>query len=125
MASEAYVVATQQNDPEWDPERTIARLGGQRALIEKLVTLFLRDTPKQLEQAILGIEKQDYETSQMAIHSLKGTSSNFCTTHVESSCADLLAALKKRDWQQAMIIHQKLMDEYYVLEIELKDFLQS
>lgn len=110
--------------PVWDQERTIQRMGGHRALIEKLVTLFIRDTPEQLAEALKGIELQDYESSYIAMHSLKGTSSNFCTTHLEATCAKLLEALKHRDWPQALIIHQKLSEEYLILEMQFKDFIQ-
>jgi HPt (histidine-containing phosphotransfer) domain-containing protein len=112
------------NPHEWDDARSIERLGGQRALIEKLVSLFLRDAPKQIEQAMHGIEMHDYDASHVAAHSLKGTSSNFCTAHLEKTCAELLEALKERDWQQARRIHQKLDQEFHQLEIEFQEFLK-
>jgi len=104
----------------WDETRTIQRLGGQRALIEKLVILFLRDAPEQMEQALNGIEQQNYDNSHIAMHSLKGTSANFCTVRFESICAELLDALKHRDWPQATIIHGELSIEYLSLEREFK-----
>ncbi|MEH6447316.1 MAG: Hpt domain-containing protein [Oleispira sp.] len=112
-------------DVAWDENRTIERMGGSKPLIQKLVTLFLRDTPEQLKQALAGIELQDYEASYISMHSLKGTSSNFCTKYVESTCADLLVALKDRDWTQALIAHKKLADEYLTLELQFKTFLSS
>jgi HPt (histidine-containing phosphotransfer) domain-containing protein len=110
-------------DIAWDENKTIERMGGHKPLIEKLVTLFLRDTPEQLQQALAGIEAHDYEASYIPMHSLKGTSSNFCTKYVEPTCADLLVALKDRDWAQALIAHKKLTDEYLILELQFKTFL--
>jgi HPt (histidine-containing phosphotransfer) domain-containing protein len=110
--------------PAWDEERTIQRMGGHRALIEKLATLFIRDTPEQLSQASKGIDLQDYESSYIAMHSLKGTSSNFCTTHLEATCAKLLEALKQRDWPLALMIHHELSKEYLILEEQFKKFIQ-
>lgn len=112
-------------DVAWDENRTIERMGGSKPLIQKLVTLFLRDTPEQLKQALTGIELQNHEESYIPMHSLKGTSSNFCTRCVESTCADLLIALKDRDWPQALILHKKLTEEYLILELQLKTFLNS
>lgn len=108
----------------WDEDRTIQRLGGQRELIQKLVSLFLRDAPKQISQALQGIELHDYDFSHVAVHSLKGTSSNFCTKHLESICAELLEALKNRDWDESLVIHQKLVEEYRKLEGPFKEFLK-
>jgi HPt (histidine-containing phosphotransfer) domain-containing protein len=108
----------------WDQSRTISRMGGSRALIEKLATLFLRDTPLQLEQALHGIEQQDYEMTYIPIHSLKGTSSNFCTRHLENLCAELLKTVKEGDWKQAQILHQNLADEYSKLETQFQAFIE-
>ena len=109
--------------PCWDEERTISRLGGDRSLIEKLVTLFLRDAPGQLHQALNGIQRQDYDESHVAVHSLKGTSSNFCTVRFEGICTELLKALKLQDWQEAASIHAELTKAYYQLEVEFELFL--
>lgn len=125
------MVNTQQSNTDaadaslaWDENRSIQRMGGQKPLIEKLVVLFIRDTPKQIEEAFIGIEKQNYDCSHMAIHSLKGTSSIFCTQRLESICDELLVALKERNWQQSAIIHHELSDEYFKLEVEFKAFLK-
>lgn len=108
----------------WDEHKTIERMGGQKALIEKLVTLFLRDAPDQIQQALNGIEQHDYDHSHIAVHSLKGTSSNFCTKRLEAMCGALLETLKQRDWQQALEIHHDLCEEYLTLEGQFQDFLK-
>ena len=109
----------------WDEETTISRLGGDRSLIEKLVALFLRDAPKQISQAQKGIEQHNYDDSHVAVHSLKGTSSCFCTAQFEELCADLLMALKKQDWKEAEVIHAQLHHAYLQLEIEFELFLEQ
>lgn len=107
----------------WDETRTLSRLGNDQQLIEKLATLFLRDAPQQISQALQGIKEQDYDISHTAIHSLKGTSSSFCTVQLEALCSDLLDALKLRDWQAAEGIHAELARAYHFLEIEFELFL--
>lgn len=107
----------------WNASRSIDRLGGQNSLIVKLVTLFLRDAPDQIEQSSYGIEQKDYERSHIAIHSLKGTSSNLCTKNLEFICDDLLIALKEQDWEQALAVHTKLSVEYNKLRYELERFI--
>lgn len=109
----------------WDEERTISRLGDDRSLIKKLVTLFLRDAPEQMSQALNGIKQQDYDESHVAVHSLKGTSSSFCTVQFETICTDLLKALKQRNWQEAESIHTQLTQAYHQLEIEFELFLRQ
>ena len=126
-----HMVRTQPSHPEdssvnfvWDEHKTIERMGGQKALIEKLVALFLRDAPNQIQQALKGIEQHDYDLSHIAAHSLKGTSSNFCTQRLEAICGDLLEALKQRDWQQSMKIHHELSEEYVKLKGQFEEFLK-
>lgn len=109
----------------WNASRSIERLGGQKSLIVKLVTLFLRDAPEQIEQSSNGIGLKNYELSHIAIHSLKGTSSNLCTKNLEFICDDLLMALKKLDWEEAMAAQIKLSEEYKILRHELERFIEQ
>ncbi len=108
----------------WNASRSIERLGGQEALIVKLVTLYLRDAPVQIEQALSGIEHKDYESSHIAIHSLKGTSSNFCTKKLELICDELLVSLKALNWDESLKIHARLLGEYSKLGLELERFVK-
>lgn len=119
--------STSDNIPEavWDEARTIQRMGDNKELIQKIATLFLRDAPAQMQQALIAIKQQDYDTSHLAIHSLKGTSSNFCTTHFEASCSDLLVALKHYDWSLAHQIYTRLNSEYLIFAAQLEEFLTS
>jgi HPt (histidine-containing phosphotransfer) domain-containing protein len=109
----------------WNASRSIERLGGQESLIVKLVTLFLRDAPEQIEKALYGIQHEDYECSHIAIHSLKGTSSNFCTKSLELLCDDLLMSLKELNWGKSLAVQEKLSEEYGKLEAELRQFIQQ
>jgi len=109
----------------WDEDRSIHRMGGEKALIKKIAALFLRDTPIQLAQALLGIEQKDYDLSYVPMHTLKGASSNFCTRRMEMICSDLILALKDRNWNLALVIHQALASEYYLLEEEMSEFLND
>lgn len=109
----------------WDQHKTISSLGGSRSIIEKLAMLFLRDAPNQMQQALSGIQQQDYDKGHVATHSLKGTSSNFYTSRFEFICAELLEALNKRDWLAAEQLHAQLRIEYSQLEVEFKIFLHQ
>ena len=114
------------NEPScWDQHKTISSLGGSRSIIEKLAMLFLRDAPDQIQQVLGGIQQQDYDKGHVAAHSLKGTSSNFYTSRFEFICADLLEALRQRDWPAAEQLHAQLSNEYNQLEAEFKIFLSQ
>ena len=109
----------------WNDRRSIQRLGGQKQLIIKLVSLFLRDAPEQLEQASHGIKHKNYDQSHIAIHSLKGTSSNLCTKSLERICDKLLAALKEQNWEKALAVHAELNAEFISLKNELEVFVRQ
>ncbi len=109
----------------WDEDRSIHRMGGEKALIKRIAVLFLRDTPIQLAQALLGIEQMDYDLCYVPMHTLKGASSNFCTRRLEMICSDLLIALKDRNWNLALIMHQALTSEYHLLEEQMSVFIND
>ena len=115
---------TEQNDAHdsiWRQEKAIERLGGEKALLQRLAKLFLRDTPGLLESAKLGIETKDYDAAFVPLHSIKGTSSSFCADDFERSCECTLEALSKREWKQAGGLRD-LLDEHYG---ELKPALEK
>ena len=109
----------------WDKEKAITRLGGEASLLQKLATLFLRDTPLQLAEIELGIRLQDYEQAFIPAHSLKGTSCNFCTFKLESYCQQAIEQLKAEDWIAADAIYQNMIEEYRKLEVEFQCFINS
>tara|TARA_B110001454_G_scaffold148207_1_gene137616 strand:+ start:6632 stop:7024 length:393 start_codon:yes stop_codon:yes gene_type:complete len=117
---------TEQNDAHdsiWRQEKAIERLGGEKALLQRLAKLFLRDTPGLLESAKLGIESKDYDAAFVPLHSIKGTSSSFCADDFERSCECTLEALSKREWQRARDSNNELTKHYKDFKATLEAFI--
>ena len=60
---------------DWDA--AVARLGGDRALLDELIQVFLGEAPKLRERIREAVEHRDAPQLRLASHTLKGAVSNF------------------------------------------------
>jgi HPt (histidine-containing phosphotransfer) domain-containing protein len=109
----------------WQSEKAITRLGGEKVLIHKLATLFVRDSPSLIEIVKHAIQQQRYDDAFTALHSLQGTSANFYAARFEVECKQLQQALKSHHWQEAEINFEQLTRCYEELEKELVIFISN
>jgi HPt (histidine-containing phosphotransfer) domain-containing protein len=58
--------------PSWSRAELLDRLGGDEELLQELCQIFLKESPKLMEQLRLGMADGDAEAVQRAAHSLKG-----------------------------------------------------
>ncbi len=113
-------------DPiNWLPEKAVARLGGDKAFMQKLAVLFLQDSPALMEEIKFGIKEQAYDVAFVPLHSLKGTSSNFCSAKLEDACDRMQLQLKSGDWQQAEMEYEQLAEFYWKLDKDLESFVEE
>jgi signal transduction histidine kinase/DNA-binding response OmpR family regulator len=93
----------------WSDLRSLRRKDG-RSMLQRLLELYLGDTPKQLARMSSALEAGDAKALGDAAHSLKGSASGLGATHVASlaleleerarrgsleECGDLLARLER------------------------------
>ena len=109
----------------WQPEKAIARLGGEKSLIHKLAVLFVRDSPDLITTIKNGIRLKHYDGAFTALHSLQGTSANFYASIFEAECAHLQQELKSNNWEEAEISFDELAKCYAELEKELMIFIAN
>lgn len=64
----------------WSPEQMIARLGGDEELARQLVTLFLTECPRMMDQVRESVEQGSADVVRRAAHAFKGSVSNFSTS---------------------------------------------
>jgi HPt (histidine-containing phosphotransfer) domain-containing protein len=103
-------------------EESVTRLGGDEALFDDILDIFLEDAPKLLEQASTSLCSGDSETLERAAHTLKGLSANFTApTAVEASYAVEILARERR-LQSAALCFPRLEAELHRLEAALRDF---
>jgi HPt (histidine-containing phosphotransfer) domain-containing protein len=87
----------------FDYDRSLARLGGDPALFEEIVTLFLEDCPQLLRQARSAWSEGDLETLARTAHSLKNLTANF-----DASAAMMAAATVEQRIQDRALAHVDL-----------------
>ena len=103
-------------------EESVTRLGGDGALFDDILDIFLEDAPKLLAQASTSLGSGDSETLERAAHTLKGLSANFAApTAVEASYAVELLAREHR-LQSAAMCFPRLEAELHRLEAALRHF---
>jgi HPt (histidine-containing phosphotransfer) domain-containing protein len=61
----------------WSPDQMIARLGGDEELARQLVTLFLDECPRMMEQVRESVQGGTPDLVRRAAHAFKGSVSNF------------------------------------------------
>ncbi|REK18783.1 MAG: Hpt domain-containing protein [Planctomycetota bacterium] len=93
--------------PLFDYDRSLERLGGDQALFEEVVVLFLEDSPQLLEQARSALESRDAETLARASHSLKNLSATFDAT----TATEAAAAVEQRAHEGELVEASGLFDD--------------
>jgi HPt (histidine-containing phosphotransfer) domain-containing protein len=103
-------------------EESVTRLGGDGALFDDILDIFLEDAPKLLAQASTSLCSGDSETLERAAHTLKGLSANFAAgAAVEAGYAVELLAREHR-LQSAALCFPRLEAELQRLEAALREF---
>ncbi|TKB74348.1 MAG: response regulator [Nitrospira sp.] len=75
----------------FDAAATLRNIGGDAALLEELVALFLQRYRTMLEAIRAALDDRDHVAVEQAAHALKGTASNLCASEVVSSAGQLEA----------------------------------
>ena len=75
----------------FDAAATLRNIGGDAALLEELVELFLQRYRTMLEAIRAALDDRDHVAVEQAAHALKGTASNLCASEVVSSAGQLEA----------------------------------
>jgi HPt (histidine-containing phosphotransfer) domain-containing protein len=75
----------------FDAAATLRNIGGDTALLEELVELFLQRYQVMLEAIRAALANRDQEAVEQAAHALKGTASNLCASEVVLSAGQLEA----------------------------------
>jgi CheY-like chemotaxis protein len=75
----------------FDMAATLRNIGGDMALLEELVELFLQRYQAMLESIRAALANKDQEAVEQAAHALKGTAGNLCASEVVLSAGQLEA----------------------------------
>jgi two-component system sensor histidine kinase/response regulator len=86
----------------------LRNIGGDRALLEELIALFLRRYQLMLEEIRAALANRDQKAVEQAAHALKGTASNLCASEVVLSAGQLEALGRLGTLRDGPIIYAQL-----------------
>jgi len=92
----------------FDVAATLRNIGGDMALLEELVKLFLQRYQAMLESIRTALANRDQEAVEQAAHALKGTAGNLCASEVVLSAGQLEALGRLGTLVEGPIIYAQL-----------------
>ena len=92
----------------FDVARMLENNGGDRALMEELVELFLQRYPAMLEAIRTALADRDHVAVEHIAHTLKGMASNLCASEVVVSAGQLEACGRLGVLDDGPIIYAQL-----------------
>ncbi len=87
----AAPLASQQ---AFDPGELLERVGGDRAIYRRVLGIFLRDGPAQIQKLRLALSEMDLDNAQRLAHSLKGALANLGASRARELAAQMEYSLK-------------------------------
>lgn len=123
------VIETPLND-EKDPaslnaEALMNRLGGDKALLNELASLFMDDSANLLQQAQVALQDRNPERLEKAAHTLKGTLGSLSAHAAYEVALKLQEIARSLDLTQARIVIQELEKEVDLVREHLKSLIES
>jgi len=116
---------TQVQDPVFDYDKALGRLGGDPVLFGEIVILFLEDAPELIDLARQSLADEDLETLERAAHSIKGLSVNFEAQPLAVAAATLEKHARDRDLQRAVASFPEMEQQLQSLSAALVRFRQA
>jgi HPt (histidine-containing phosphotransfer) domain-containing protein len=97
---------TSSNSPQSDPqrpvmdvERSLARMGGDRSLLQDLARFYLEDSGELLARLQGALESKDAKLAARSAHSLSGLSANFSADTCSAIAKSIEEASQKNDFE--------------------------
>ena len=81
-----------------DQHAALTRLEGDEALLEELITLFLRDTPALMVRIRQASAQEDAAGLMHAAHTLKGSAHELCAQSITDAAGQLEEIGRRRRW---------------------------
>jgi signal transduction histidine kinase/CheY-like chemotaxis protein len=81
----------------WDQADALHRLGGNNALLNKILESFLNDGPKSLTALAKALEENNAPNTQLHAHSLKGSAGNVGALKLQNIAKELEEAAKNKN----------------------------
>jgi PAS domain S-box-containing protein len=110
-----------QQDVCWNKEAFLVRLSGNEAVLHKVVTVFLIDTPNLISTLEDMISQQDFVQIKSIAHTLKGSCANISAIVL----AGILGEIERAATEHSTSKLNTLWSDFSVEKIRLFDILQA
>ncbi|WP_373035002.1 response regulator [Sulfurimonas sp.] len=109
----------------WDEAKALKRLGNSRELLDKIVAIFIEDTPKSLEDLKDAIDAKDVNAIKLHAHTIKGSSGNIGATELQEYAKEIElnseTMQSKELYEKTAVLKRKTLKLLEVLNAYLKD----
>jgi two-component system, sensor histidine kinase and response regulator len=121
----ATAVTSEAAEPPFDRGTILARVEGDRDLLQEIVTLFLEETPGLLSEIRAAIARRNGAELAVAAHTLKGSVANFDAKRASDEVLKLEAIGKSGDLAAAQQTYDELEREIDRLVAALRALAQE
>jgi len=90
----------------------LSRLGGDEEFLNKIVNIFIEDTPSHIDMLKESLENNDSVTSRIQAHSIKGSSGTICANAMQQVAIQLEDAISSGDPEHLNTLLDKIEFEF-------------
>ena len=112
----------EEQEPAFDREETLQRVGGDRAFLAEIADVFCGDSPRLLDEIRQQIENEDAAGLEQAAHRLKGSVANFSARPAFETAHTLEMMGQRRDLSNAHEVFETLEKQVQRLVRQLSEF---
>ncbi len=113
------------SQPAFDPGELLERVGGDRAIYRRVLGIFLRDGPAQIQKLRLALSEMDLENAQRLAHSMKGALANLGASRGRELAAQIEYSLKNGKANAAKSLLLSLELEFKSIQPALEAAMNS
>jgi HPt (histidine-containing phosphotransfer) domain-containing protein len=116
----ASVLARLVPDVTIDRARLLERVGGDKAALRDIASIFLADAPKRMAEIRRALERQDARALRAAAHGLKGALANFGAQAAVDAAFELQKLGDASELSEAPAVLERLQAEMRSVRRELR-----
>ncbi len=101
----------------FDREALLKRIGGNEALCDELVSIFIERVPAQIERVKEFLDRQDAARVQIEAHSLKGMAINLSAVRFSGIAGEIERTAGKGNLSGVLDLVRKLESEFHQFKV--------
>lgn len=105
----------------FDKQALFERTMNDEKLVRKLISIFLKDLPKQMTALKENVKKRDFENIKWYAHYIKGSSANMGAMGLSTVAANMEKAAKDSLSDEIDILMSELEEQYELLMVQLNE----